>query len=354
MPQPADIIIIIGGLGFFFSNDFRKTFNLEIVKKLFRFVLLVLIINFIYWFYYQAILGIENKIYFSSLFYIFNLFFFMMFVSLLKEKDKLDSKSINLISFVIIITVSLQCVFAILGIGNSDSLRATIFFNNPNQLGYFSLLMLSLFTILPSSFRKNIFLTILVISTCGYLVLYSGSRAALVGVLLLASMIFYLEGFKLKIKSVVLILILFISIPLLLKSDFIKSKVDSISTRNERFEESNVSEVQIRGYDRFMLHPHYLFYGAGEGLNERFNSYHSLEMHSGIGNILFSYGILGFVLFVGFIKNVINKDMFFYGLLLMPIITYNVTHQGFRDSLFWVVLASVYLINSSKTHFINA
>lgn len=353
LPQPADIIIAFGGLVFFFSKDFWKTFKLEIVKKLFRFILLTSLVNFIYWFYYEAILGVENKFYFSSLFYIFNFLFFIMYVSLLKGKDNLDGKSVNLISFVIILTVSLQFVLAILGIGSSISMRGSIFFNNPNQLGYFALLMLSLFTILPSSYRKNIFLIIWMISSCGYLVLYSGSRAALGGILLLAGMIFYLEGFKLKIKSVVLILILFISIPIALKTNFVNNQIESVVSRNDNEEYLNVSEAQIRGYDRFLLHPEYIFYGAGEGLNERFNSLHQLEMHSGFGNVLFSYGILGFILFIIFFRSIVKTRMLFYGLLLTPIIVYNLTHQGFRDSLFWAVLASVFLVKSSKSNATN-
>lgn len=352
LPQPADIVIAFGGFVFFFSKDFWKTFKLEIVNKLFRFVLLVSLINLFYWFYYEAILGVENKIYFSTLFYIFNLLFFIMYVSLLKGKDNLDGKSVNLISLVIIITVSLQFVLAILGIGNSST-RGAIFFNNPNQLGYFALLMLSLFTILPSFYRKNIFLIILMISTCGYLVLYSVSRAALGGIVILAGMIFYMEGFKLKIKSVMLILILIISIPIALKTDFVNKRMESVFSRNERDMEENISQIQIRGYDRFLIHPEYIFYGAGEGLNERFNSFHQLEMHSGFGNVLFSYGVLGFLLFLNFFKTIIKRRMLFYGLLLAPIVVYNLTHQGFRDSLFWAVLASVFLVNSSNNNVSN-
>lgn len=353
LPQPADIILSLGSLIFFFSDEFKKLYKIDIINKFFRFIILVVFINFIYWFYYEAIIGVENTIYFTSLFYIFNFLFFMMYFSFLNSENGIDFKSVNIISITIIITISIQFVLAILGIGNDVAVRASIFFNNPNQLGYFSLLMLTLFTILPSYYRKNIFITIWMIFSCGYLVLYSGSRAALGGILLLAGLIFYLEGFKLKLKSLIMFLIILFITPTIFNSSFVNKQIESITTRNDKEEYLNASQTQIRGYDRFFIHPEYILYGSGEGLNQRFNSFHQLEMHSGFGNILFSYGILGFVLFLDFFRLIIKKRELFYGLILAPILVYNLTHQGFRDSLFWAVLASVFLIKSAEGNFVN-
>jgi hypothetical protein len=356
LPQPADIIVAFGAFVFLFSKKFRDTIKVPIVKHLFRFILLVSIINICYWFYYYALNGIPNTMYFVPLFYIFNGVFFLIFIATLYKDGLLNKQYINIISFTILITLGFQFFLALIGFQfgtGEESSRATLFFNNPNQLGYFSLLMLSLFTVLPSIFRKNIFIIFLVIFITSYLVLYAGSRAALGGVLILTVLLFYFEGFRLKLKSFIFLLIGIIAIPILLQNDFITNNIESLQNRGERFVNYNITEAQIRGYDRFWIHPEYILYGAGEGRFDRFDSYHQMELHSGFGTILFSYGILGFLLFFIFFFKVLKKRLLFYLVLLTPVLFYNLTHQGLRTTLFWALLASIYLVSSNENKIKN-
>lgn len=353
LPQPADIVVSIGVIVFLFWKKNKKTINLPIVKSLFRFIYLVCFINIFYWFYFFAIKGIDNNMYFVPLFYIFNGFFFLFFLTILIDDGKLNKKFINILSFTILISLSIQFILALIGYqfaSGEESYRNSLFFNNPNQLGYFSLLMLSLFTVLPSVFRKNIFILMLLIFITSFLILYSGSRAALVGVLLLSAFLFYLEGFKFKFNSFIILIFAIFFIPIFLESNFFKENIDLIQNRTERNLNTNISEAQIRGFDRFWIHPEYIIYGSGEGMYERFNSYHHLELHSGFGTILFSYGILGLVLFLSFFYKIIKKNPFFLMILMSPVLTYNITHHGFRTSLFWLLLASVYLLSFSNIY----
>jgi hypothetical protein len=133
-----------------------------------------------------------------------------------------------------------------------------------------------------------------------------------------------------------------------MQSEFIKQKSEIIESRNRRYDNSGVSEWQIRGYDRFWIHPEYVLIGAGEGYYKRFESWHSGEMHSGFGTMLFSYGILGFSLFVIFIKKVSRRNLKINLLSLSPIFLYNLTHLGLRDSLFWMLFASVFVVSEME------
>lgn len=348
LPQPADVLIALGSFVFLFSGTFFTMFNREsIVKHLFRFILLVVIINIIHWFNLYAIEGTPNTLFFPPLYYIFNFLFFLTVIFVLKDQTK---ERLDLISFFIILSLVIQFSLAMLGIqgGSKESInRPTLFFNNPNQLGYWALLMLTLFTVLPSRYRKNKLSMALVIGISTYLILYSGSRAALGGVLILSALMIFKEGFKLNFASAFLILVTLVSIPVAMQTDFIQKKIELIERRSDRNVGKNISELEYRGYDRMWIHPEYLFYGAGEGKYDRFDSVQDKEMHSGIGTILFSYGILGLILFLIFVYRIIEYDKFYNLLLLSPLLIYNVTHQGLRETLLWMVFGIVYFTSST-------
>ena len=61
-----------------------------------------------------------------------------------------------------------------------------------------------------------------------------------------------------------------------------------------------------RGYDRLVKYSQYLLFGAGEGDYSRFG--YDIEIHSTLGNILMSYGIIGLLLFVTMIILAIQSN----------------------------------------------
>ena len=248
----------------------------------------------------------------------------------------------------------LQFFLAILGIGgNQNNLRPSIFFNNPNQLAYFALLMISVMTIfyIRYNFNKLVYYITFLCST--YLVLYSGSRGALSIILLILPIIFFKRIDK---KDIIIFFSLIILTPVILNTNFIKEKINLIMIRNATSLLKNSSEIENRGYDRVYSYPKYLIYGAGEGKYERFDDNEiPLEIHSGFVTILFSYGILGFLIFIRFFYNIIKDNFKINIFILMPVILYNLTHNGFRAPLFWGLLAFIYLtsIHVNKNEFIR-
>ena len=192
-------------------------------------------------------------------------------------------------------------------------------------------------------------MVLFVISGAVLLAIVASSRLVLVGVVLLALLLLYQLGMQLKLKYwVVIFLIGLIATSFLYKTEFIQKRIDRVEVRNHRQDTTGISEAQIRGYDRIRLHPNFILYGAGEGKYNRFLSHQKGELHSGFGTILFSYGAIGLMLFLFFFYKIMAFKFLYNALLLTPIILYNLAHQGFRNPLFWGVLAAVYVIGQQK------
>ena len=342
-PQPADMILAFGSIIFMLAKSSKSVLKKPVIKYLFSFVLLVSVINLTYCIYYFAI-GVENKMFLPILFYAFNFMFFLVILTLFKSSFFVKKK-MYLIYKVIFVSLLIQFFLGVLGIQGDSSLnlsRPAIFFNNPNQLAYYSLLMISILTVLylKFNFNKSIFILSLLFSI--YLVIYSGSRAALSVFLLLIPVFSYQ---KKKMKSILVFLSLILIAPTIINTNFVQEKIENIVIRSARNTINNTSEIENRGYNRLLLYPEYLFYGAGENKNDRFEKTGNLylEIHSGLANTLFSYGFLGLFLFCMFVFKAIKKDLIQNSLLILPAILYNITHQGLRSSLLFGLIAIIYV-----------
>lgn len=342
LPQPADIVLAIAGMLMFIKVP-KTIFRKEPVNILVLFVVLVFIVNFLNQLELNYI-NVSGRMWITSLFYLFNLFAFVLGFFILSKGSKV--KKINILAVVLFSSVAIQCVCGLIGIGNTGG-RYSIFFNNPNQLGYYSLCSITFFTVLPSKLRSNIFFVLLMVLMCSYLVLLSESRAALGGIIILTIIIFLLEGSKFNIKTLaILVLALFAFLFFLEKTTFFSNQFSKIKTRNENKTTTLDKEIQIRGYDRIFIYSEYLWYGAGEGGERRFTkAFHQGEIHSGFGTVLFSYGILGLILFILFLFKIIKLNFIFNLFVMFPIFIYNFTHMGIRESLFWMILSFI-VINS--------
>lgn len=347
LPQPADFVIAFGCLFLIFSKDFLLYLKLDVVKKFIYFLSLTIFINIFYFLFFKS-QSIDASAMLSYIFYYsFNFLFFLLFLKTLQENPEFSDK----IAFTIIFCLIVQTILAVLGINGGikgDGTRSVIFFNNPNQLGYFALLMLTIFITLKSKYKQNFYIILLILVISASLILFSGSRAALGGFIILSIISLYQLEKKYRLSVFVFVVLLTIATPIIYKTTFIQDKITLIERRGGRNELKNVTEAQVRGYDRFWLHPEYIFFGAGEGKYDRFDSWHSLEIHSGFGTVLFSYGIFGLILFSNFIFKVISNNLFSNILLLLPVIIYNATHQGLRFSLLWALLAIIYAYSNTN------
>jgi hypothetical protein len=117
------------------------------------------------------------------------------------------------------------------------------------------------------------------------------------------------------------------------------TRIDSLSTQKEVEAKYSVwTQLLARGYMRVIDHPQYLFYGAGQGRDERFGEIDGevYEIHSSPVAVLFYYGFLGLVLFAAFLWRLFSAKWNL--LFLSPLLVYGLFTYGLRAPYFWVAL----------------
>ena len=235
-----------------------------------------------------------------------------------------------------------------LGLGRQySSYRQIIFFNNPNQLGYFGLLAVTLIMVSYKKATNRAIATIVFLLSAFFLIAISHSKAAIVaGIFIIASMVLPLKmtnNMQKKIKTYLILLVVALIIINFIKPELLNQNrlFDSVKKRILSIGADADDSLAGRGYDRIIRYPQYLIFGAGEGALERFNTH--IEIHSTIGTVLFSYGIIGFTIFAFIIILVMWKQTFANNSLIISVLAYGLTHQGLRQTLFWILLSMLFL-----------
>lgn len=327
-PQPAYLVIPIIAMILYFEH-FRPgrlrfvSDDRQILISLVLFVLYTIIVPLI-WFLW---LGNAQMLFYPA-FYLFNLLIFWVVLSLRAVHggyfDVVTEKSI-------VVALVLQLVLLPL-VGSQGELRQSLFFNNPNQLGYYALLSSTAILLLHE--RSGIAKRWVLIGSGGAFVLgvLSLSRSALSSMVLL----FLLAGRHRPRRLLVMgatiglaVLVTWISLPQLARERLF------LRTRG------STDSLAGRGYDRMINHPEFLLFGAAEGGFDRFESAQPGEIHSSFGTILFAYGLPGLIFFALFLVMVLRRSGGTSWMLLAPALVYGLTHQGLRFVMFWVFLGLV-------------
>jgi len=338
IPQIADYVMVVIIVLVFISSGLKlKKEIYPNVKDFFYFVSYIMFINFIW-----TLLTNDTSILRNSLFYFFN---FLIFAAFLITYSKVKEKLIMVMSYSIFITIILQVVLSFFYLEIFSGFRQILFFNNPNQLGYFALLCTIIFFIISQDIEiKDIYQVLFYLSTM-YLVVLSLSKVAILGYV-----IFLVYLFKKRFM-----VLLFISIILIIVYPVIDEEMRLLSNLESRMSSLGLEaddSLAGRGYDRIINHPQYLLFGAGEGSNKRFESKLPGEMHSGPGTIFFSYGAVGFILFLKVLYDLfkpLHKN-WSYILYTLPAFFYSLAHQSFRWPLFWMLMAIVFILHHNKTN----
>ncbi|MEZ4365358.1 MAG: hypothetical protein R2939_03600 [Kofleriaceae bacterium] len=238
--------------------------------------------------------------------------------------------------------VTLYVTYGIVGalvlssfVTRGDGLRGSLFFNNPNQLGYYALLSACIIELLHRRLKQRRLTSGLALCACGYLSLISASRAAAIGISLLLIFMIFSNPRTLVVASIA-------AIALLAGGGPISNAIDASQQRVLAAQQNPVGFLEERGYDRLLAHKEYLLLGAGEGGFSRFNEssrVKNMEIHSSAGTVLFSYGVVGAILFLAFLGRVVWGAAARDALVLLPALIYTVAHQGLRFTMLWVLLA---------------
>lgn len=237
-------------------------------------------------------------------------------------------------------------------LGQLTAARPTGTLNNPNQLGYFAVLVPTLMCTLPLKRRtaRHDLADVSAWVGAGFLVLASASIGAAAAYGAGAVIVLLL---RLRNPRVLLVAPIGILIVLHFGSPWFA--LDSTAARVDRVQAHSEGGIgpawlQERGYDRIRHHPEHLVLGAGEGADSRFGPYlqQEGELHSSIGTLVFSYGVIGAVLFALPLVRLVRRGGGLHVLMLAPAFVYGLSHQGLRFRLFWLLLAAVAVAASTS------
>jgi hypothetical protein len=333
LPQPGDLLVLLviplalqhwnGKLG----RDMRGT-----VRALLWFTLWVCLVD-VTWMVATGsftVFGTDSFLLYP-LYYIYNA---LIFVAALVLYRRHGDRFLRVTVFAITITVYAQVLSSIaLGSGGA---RGTLFFNNPNQLGYYALLAATLIALTHRRLQLRLVTSSLTLVCCGVLAMISASRAAAGGVaVLLVFMLF--SNPKILVAACLAGAAVVSGVGPV--ADAIEASQDRVLNRSAH---SDASFFQERGYDRIWRNQQYLVLGAGEGGLSRFDDtayVKGMEIHSSAGTILFSYGIVGALLFLVFTWRLIRGARARLVITLLPPLLYTGAHQGLRFTMLWIVLA---------------
>ncbi len=328
LPQPADYVmlalIVLSAVWYGFESDRRLA---RVSRFLLWFVLYVVAINLIW-----VMLIADETMAIVSLFYAYN---FMVFVTVIRLHREYGLRFLSLTTHSIMVSALVQFVMSMLVVGNYST-RQALSFNNPNQLGYFCVLGASLFMTGAAKLSLSTLYRSVCLLMFAYLAALSLSKAALISMAVLL-----IVSFVHRPRTIVPMLLLTLAV--YSAGHWLPRATGNVILRMQAIGVDMDDSLPGRGYDRIWRHPEYLALGAGEGAVYRFESEIKGELHSTLGTILFSYGVVGFTLFAMFVAQVarVTKWHFVY---TMPMWIYGLTHQGARFTLMWVLLAVIVCI----------
>lgn len=356
--QPCDIMLL---LSFFFfllasKNNKQKFYRIIMENKLFIiFFLLSFCINIIY--FLQLM---KFKFILSSLYYVFNFLFIIVFTYSIKYNDDF----INTTDKIMKINLIMQLLIYIFSLGKYyDAQRYMGTFNDPNQFGYFVLISYAYIYIFDFVLKKNKFTKYIFFFFSIILIAQSGSTAMLLGitVLIIINLLYLLKNlpmiiYKNKNKIIIIGIFLicfctfFLLIPvsqtkkIKIENIFIiqrvKEKISKLNNNSKGDSYSDLTIWQERGYDKIYLYPENILYGAGEGEYQRFEkAVADNEIHATLPSILFYYGIIPFMFIIGwFFSKLKNMNSKVAGVYIMLVVeSFFLLNQ--RQTFFWGIFA---------------
>ena len=337
LPQISDMFLMVGMFYLFvkhrgkFSIPNRAGAALKILGVL---VVYQTSINIIY------TLRTGEDLYLISLFYIFNLIAFSEFIIISSVSDIKRVRAATATGAMLGIVLS--CVGLVV---YSSAIRQAGFFNNPNQLGYYGVIVFSLALILEESIPKW---KKYLIECCSFWAVFvSGSKAGFIALsmMMVAKLIFHRK----KRSPGVQLLQLFAAVAVIFTFYLFLYSDSYIVTTNRRlsFMRDRLLNMQSendsnlgsgRGYNRIAEIGLSAVWGVGEGAYERFETLRGLEVHSSYATMVVCYGYIGlFLLYLFVLKCIKFKGQLLKNLILSSgILLYWITHNGLRNTIMWI------------------
>ncbi len=340
-PQPSDFILAMAILPVLITQflKFRPKIPLLYVFGG-LFVLLTVGVNIVNYLFFPDI-----RFLLTAMIYPYNLMVFAFVVWMFQQDFKTAQKWTF---WGIVVTIFTQLIVLKLSDFGFRGYRGTGGFENPNQFAYWVLLIAAILVFLNGSKPLRVW-DWLLIALLAYMQALALSKAGIIafGVFIL----FLFLTPKMSPKGYIILFFIILTSFLYSLYDYERlhnifeniEPLKNVSARLEGIGTEPDDSPEARGYFRIIEYPLHSLFGSGEGAFWRFNAEgYNRELHSGIATIVFSYGILGAILFTSFIFLIIYRQPWYYLLLFIPIIMFGLPHQSFRFAHFWVFLGINY------------
>jgi hypothetical protein len=359
LPQPGHVLMLVASITLIALNAQQCIALVKRNKAGLLFVILLLFINVVYAFFYQ-----DMSFIMSSVHWLYGFLLLLALMSIARDQ-KIELWATRFILFKLILVVLLY----FLGLGGYEYWpRYNYFFNGPNQLAYFVICLLLVFVAATRAKWSSSFYVACTLSI--FIVISTGGRSAYFALLPLMVLLLWLARrqplhglFLLVLPFAVNLVFQSLCLPLykpgqhgrelsacsqighsnsISVSSFTNDRIVTLmAEKKQELDKGSIvlQQLKARGYMRGIEYPEYLFYGAGQGRDERFGNVdgHIYEIHSSLQAVWFYYGIFGLILFVIFTWRIFYEkaNLFF----LTPLFVYGFFTFGLRSPYFWLALA---------------
>jgi hypothetical protein len=344
IPQISHILLLIASFTYLISKKNKK---IKFNKALLMFLGYVLLHEIVEEMNFPTGSIIDGLI--PAIYVLFNLIIFEISRDWLSN-SKLSHKIFKY-GMMAAVIVALMGVF-ILGFRltfEKDGLRAIGTFNNPNQLGYFSICIVSISALLFFNSIINRMEFLILFLACVFMTIASLSKAAMLSIIMPICIFIWMFTPKTFYKKILYIIVVLLSITLILSLYLNRSSLYiSIIERYAFFHRiANIGSqsddtLSSRGYDLLFEADAFEFlFGYGSG---RVSKLKGKEVHSTLAGVMVNYGIFGFSFFIVFMTFWARKIYKQHGLtglfmVVLPPMIYGLAHNGIRFSIFWILLA---------------
>ena len=350
LPQIADFVLV---LGITFVIARRRGIiwpTSRFVKVLYVFLFNIIMVNLLTAFFLQTTGPIL-----PTLYYIYNsiVVFFILGLS------AIHGSSLNRVFFWSVAVSSLAQFAMVVARMDFTSFRQVGFFNNPNQLGYYSLINLAIIAVTNREVKTSRGFLAVIIVVNVFLVMLSNSKAALISSVIIVVPVFlqlFRRGrFRRTQLTFLIVLLPVLIIVLMIYSSSILSFTETVFQNTQRrlsmIGMDSDDNLTGRGYGRIALYPEFILFGAAEGIgpekDPRYDDpYMGGEIHSTFGTLLFSYGFIGLAAFVALLIFVTDFGSLVSIASVGAISLYSLTHQGLRFTNVWIFLTVALIMKS--------
>lgn len=346
-PQPSHFVLILSIILLLYQNNFKIKIEFFLMA-LWSFVIAREGIEFL--------LNGNIKSLMAPIFLSFNVFLFLGLSSFYINEKNLNTleKTNKVIANAIIFSIVISLAGILILDTNESNLlaqRKVGTFNNPNQLGYYSVCVASIILLLTKNGVLSIKFSLILITLTFMLAIFSQSKAAVITIFILMAGLGWVYSKTISRKivfgSILMGILLYGAYFLLNGSEL--SNIQIVNRISNVFNEQD-SNLENRGYGLVKkIDGFNFFYGAGSQVEDE--SWTN-EIHSTFFSIFVYYGVIGISLFLLFYLNLFHKLYLRYGLIdaliiYSPPFLYGITHNGFRFTIFWIYLVLCYVMQGS-------